>query len=508
MHGAKVSHRSILLKQTDPNAGEDTAETGVITETTPISALLELTTNTTITATDDLITDSADDASDEERAGEAVNNESSIDLDSAYSGLLDGTIVANRTAENVIFFLEGELYRIAPLRSLGLQLPRSTALINLFSCDADTPPTEENCFWDPFLINRDGFYEVYNDAAAGFPIHLIMEQAGSPPENQIWIQNRTGARETVFYNDTSYEIPPSTVQEFDLSVNPAAKFYTKSCVAIGDEEVCEWVPKSLTPGVYYTLQGVSTSGGLPNSQIRMAELEALIAQGGEPVEAPVELLCQIQIPILNVRSGPGLEYLIITKIQATGDNQGTVRVVGRDLSEQWLAVDQNIANAGWITASAQFVQCDGAIGDLPIAEIGDGRLAPTPEPVVVAPVAEEGDNTAASADTQATEGEATEEETAIAVPEIPKGQTLLVVTNAFEHPIRFTLSPDEYDIQPGQVVYIIVNAGRIAFTASTAWGGGLSGNKDLEVAPDQTVELFIYFTPDPGDSDVWNMQYQ
>ena len=502
IHATELFDQPQIFKQTDPNSNPAITSTNSISETTPISALLELTTNIPFTVTDNT-TDNVVEAN--TAAQENVN------LDNTYSGLLDGTIVANRTSENIIFFLEGELYRIAPLRSLGLQLPRATALINLFSCDADTPATEPSCFWNPFLINQEGFYEVYNDAAEGFPVRMVLEQAGAPPENQIWIQNRTGVRETVIFNDTLYEIPPSTVQEFDLSTNLAAKFFVRSCIAIGAEEVCEWAPQPLAPGFYYTLSGFSASGGLPNSQIRIAELEPLIAQGGESVEVAFELLCQIQIPVLNVRSGPGLEYVIATKIQGTAEGTATVRVIGRDLAEQWLAVDQNVADGGWITASTQFVQCDGVLGDLPIAEISDGRLAPTPEPIVVVPAAEgatEGGESTAEGAVEGTDEEDPGEPTRGEIPAVPKGQSLVIVTNSFEHPIRFTLSPDEYDLQPGQVASIIVNAGRVAFTASTAWGGGLSGNKDLVIDPDQILELFIYFTPDPSDSDQWDMQYQ
>ena len=62
--------------------------------------------------------------------------------DPIYSSIISGTIVANRTEQQVLFFVEGATYLLDPLRSIGLQLPRGTAAVNLFNCDARTPETE------------------------------------------------------------------------------------------------------------------------------------------------------------------------------------------------------------------------------------------------------------------------------------------------------------------------------------------------------------------------------
>jgi hypothetical protein len=89
-----------------------------------------------------------------------------------------------------------------------------------------------------------------------------------------------------------------------------------------------------------------------------------------------QMLCTLLVPVLNVRSGPGLQYEIIAKVRGTETEVGTVLIIGRDVTFEWLAVDEVVAPGGWITGSANFVACDGAISDLPVAEITDGRLAP------------------------------------------------------------------------------------------------------------------------------------
>jgi hypothetical protein len=130
---------------------------------------------------------------------------------------------------------------------------------------------------------------------------------------------------------------------------------------------------------------------------------------------------------------------------------------------------------------------------------------------VVAPVSEaaaEGDREDGGDVPLEGEGETSNgEASAEPEPEVPSGQALLAIQNSFEHPIRFTLSPDEYDLQPGQKIFVAVNPGQVAFTVSSAWRG-LSGNKDFIVEPDQKLELFLYFIPDPGDDDEWVLRYE
>jgi hypothetical protein len=446
-------------------------------------------------------------------------------LDALYADTLEGTIIANRTTANVTFFVEGELYRLAPLRSFGLDLPRENSVLNLYNCDADTPQTEAGCFWDPYVIRADGFYEIFNDAPEGLPVRLVLAEAGAPPTDQVWVQNRTGQREVLVYGGETHEIAPSAIVEFDVGDSPVVTFYRRSCLALNGETVCEWAPETVEPGFYYALDEVVTDGGPPNSQIIQVNMEPVLGEEGATVVAdeertPVQsapqsqLVCQLQVPVLNVRSGPGLEYLVISQIRTDGQEPVTVPVVGRDAGGQWLAVDESVAEGGWITASEQFVQCNGDISELPIAEVTDGRLEPTPEPPAVTEAPAEADAPAADGEPadagdeeSAVDEELAEEDGEAPEVEVPEGQALLIVNNTFEHEVRFTIAPDEYDLQPGETIYVVVNPGRVQFSVSSAWRG-ISGNAEFVIEPDQSETLWLYFVPDPADSDEWELRYQ
>lgn len=498
--------------------------------------------DTTDDATDDATEDGSADESDENASGSLDESQ----LDTLYSETLEGTIIANRTTASVSFFVEGQLYRLAPLRSLGIDLPRSNSVLNLFSCDADASQSDESCFWDPFLINADGFYEVFNDSPEGETLRLVLEAAGTPPTDQVWIQNRTGEREVLVYNGETYELAPSAVVEFDVADSPIVTFYRRSCLVLNGSSVCEWAPQSVEPGFYYALDELVSEGGPPNSEIVQVDIEPVLSQGDAPAAAQSEagsegsaqsasdgsadaatagdgpaaatqptgdnIVCQLQVPVLNIRSGPGLEYLVVSQVNAD------FGVVGQDLTGQWLAVSSDIFDGGWVIAGADFALCNGEVSALPIAEVTDGRLEPTPEPVAeVDPAPADGD--AAASDGQSSGDEAGDEagengESAegddLDAPavEIPTGQSLLIVTNAFEQDMRFTLSPDEYDLLPGETIYVVVNPGRVQFSVSTPWGGGISGNAEFLIEPDESQTLYLYFVQNPNDRDDWDLYYQ
>lgn len=437
--------------------------------------------------------------------------------DALQEGPLAGTIIANRSTATIKFFVEGETYTVAPERSLGLNLPRVTAVLSLYNCDANTPETQAGCFWDPYVVQRDGFYEVVNKAPAGLGVTLVLQAANNPPANQVWVQNRTGQPEAVVFKNEVFELPPSYVQEFSVVEGAPAILYVRHCAILNDQQACEWSPKTLEPGVYYAIEAVETVGGLPGSQILTADLRPVVAQDGQQVAGPPEILCRLQVPVLNVRTGPGLQYQIIAKVRATDDNPGTVLVVGRDTAGEWLAVDQRVAPGGWVTAEPSYILCEGDIGTLPIAEITDGRLAPTPTPVPVttgnnspAPAAPEESSDVGNG--AAEENGQTQPQTG---PAIPEGLAVLVVNNAFQHQMRFTLDqqyrpeegPSEYDLQPGESMTIVVFPGKIAFTASSPWNG-LSGNAELEIDADASQTLWLRFEPDPDGSGRWNLHWQ
>lgn len=80
-----------------------------------------------------------------------------------------GTVIANRTEMLARFFTEGNTYDLARLRSTGLALSRPSNVLNLYNCDASAGVNQQGCFWNPYLLQRDGFYEIVagKDAGAG-----------------------------------------------------------------------------------------------------------------------------------------------------------------------------------------------------------------------------------------------------------------------------------------------------------------------------------------------------
>jgi len=439
-------------------------------------------------------------------------------LDAEYAGPIEGTIIANRTEANVRFFVEGATYELAPLRSIGLTLPRVTAVLNLFNCDATLPETQAGCFWDPYLLDRDSFYEVVSGEESGSVAALTLQTAGTPPSNQVWLQNRTGKREQIFYAGETYELPPSTVQEFTTAADTPAIFYLRSCLEVADRTVCEWSPNDANPGFYYALVEVNDNGAVPDSQVNALQLQAIVSSEGAPPgdittpDAPLQVVCHVQVPALNVRSGPGLQYQIISKVRSSEQAPATVLIIGRDAGGEWLAVDDEVAPGGWVTGSSGFVTCQGDVSVLPVAEVTDGSLVPTP--VAAAPSAPVENNTATGGDQEPVAEASPAVETPSAPQTAPPGQALLVVHNGFEQQVRFTMDQryrveigaSEFDLQPGQSVNILVYPGMITFSASTPWRG-LSGNDDIIIDAEQTRDLWITFVPDPDGSGRWLLQF-
>lgn len=439
------------------------------------------------------------------------------------AGPIEGTIVANRTQAEVQFFVEGQTYTLAPLRSQGLVLPRETAVLNLFNCDTSATQNQTGCFWDPYLLNRDGFYEVVSGQEAGKTVGLVLQEVGAPPVNQIWVQNRIGTQELVFYNNQEYTLAPSAVQEFVGQPDLPVTLYVRSCLAVQDRTVCEWRPQSVDTGVYYAMVEQATPGALPGSRLQTVQLQPVVGstQSGPIVETPSQVVCTVLVPTLNVRSGPGLEYEIIEKVRGTESQPGSLLVVGRDATGQWLAVDDRIADGGWVTGSTSFVTCNGDIAALPETEIKDGRLAATPAPATTTagattpetqppPVADAGQQ---NGEETAPEASAPAASTPITTT-IPEGQALLIVNNGFDQVVRFTLDqhyrveigPSEFDLQPGQSIAVAVFPGQVAFSASTPWRG-LSGNADFFIDSKQSRVLWLTFVPDPDGSGNWLLEY-
>jgi hypothetical protein len=457
---------------------------------------------------------------------------------------LDGTIIANRSLATATFFLEGATFTLPAERSISVDLLRITSVLNLYNCDATTPESQTNCFWDPYLLQRDGFYEIY-DSGGPSEVNLLLREAGTPPNDQIWVQNRTSNVESIVYRNEIYEITPTSVQEFAVPTGMPAILYTRSCVSDGSQTSCEWTPKSLDSGIYYALEEHSSTGSLPNSRITIVELRPVVASSGEPIRAtptPVSpsgaataplvtvaansLTCRLQVPVLNVRSGPGLQFQIIDKIRTVEADPASVIVVGRSQDNQWLAVADTVAQDGWITSSTNFILCDGDILALPTVQAPDlpAQLAPAPT-VILPESADQAGSTAdepalpeSPSDNDSVPAETSAEEGIEAVPVpagIPSGLAQLVIHNGFQYEMRFTLDQryriqegrSEYDLRPGESIAILVKPGTISFTASSPWNG-LSGNAELTVNADQSQSLWLRFEPDPGEAGKWELRWQ
>jgi hypothetical protein len=442
--------------------------------------------------------------------------------DAAYTGAIGGTVIANRTPAFVRFFVEGATYELDPQRSTGLDLPRPTAVLNLFNCDARSAE-QLSCFWDPYLLTRDSFYEIVNGNESGALVSLTLREAGSPPAGLVWVQNRTGRREQVYFADRMVEIAPSSVQEFSVPAGGVGVFYLRTCISVAGESVCEWSAHAAESGKYYVLAEQKWQGNVPNSTVTALELQPILGDGVEAVETPPQTVCRLLVPALNVRSGPGLSFDITKKVRSTQTEVGSVIVVGRTDDSQWLAVDPRVIKDGWITGSANFIRCDGDIAALPV--LVTAIPTPTPPPVVVAPptltpavaapvVADVVEAPVTVAEPITEEPTATPAATAPPQTGIPPGYAQIVVTNGFDQVMRFTLDqrlrlevgPSEYDLQPGESLSFIVYPGLIAFSASTPWRG-LSGQADFILEKDQSRSLWLVFIPDPNEPGEWELVY-
>ncbi|MCD6290930.1 MAG: hypothetical protein J7M34_10545 [Anaerolineae bacterium] len=418
------------------------------------------------------------------------------------TGILSGTIIANRTAFTVTFFLSGRTYRLRGFRSLGTRLPRTASVLELYNCEVgqESVASQRTCFWDPYLVQRDGFYEIVNGAAEGKPVRLVLRSAAPPPAGQVWIHNRTGHQETIIYGDSLRSISAGAVEEISTGDQQVTIFHLRHCLTLAGKTVCEWLPWAITRGGYYALVEKVKPVTLPGGRVTTMKLErilppsraGLVATSVTPVASPAvtstptptplsSFTCKLQVPALNVRAGPGLRYLVIGAVRVSQE-LGTVSVRGRDASGAWLAVDERIAPGGWISGDAAFIRCDGDVMELPIVDVTDGRLAPTPSPV---PAGNRPQPTP--------------------TPLKPSpGKALLVVHNAFSRDITFTLSPKVWTLKPGKRIVIEVPPGRVTFSASTPFH---SGNAEVRLTAGERRDLWLRFAPKTPGSKVYVLEY-
>jgi hypothetical protein len=492
----------------------------VITESAPLADPAITAPNAVITATGET---------------ESATTNSAASAAAGTQGPLEGTIIANRSAVDIRFFVDGETYTVGGGRSLGLSLQRPSTVLNLFSCPGASADDALGCFWDPYLLRQDGFYEVTDAAPAGTPATLVLAEAGAVPSDKVWVQNRSGATEVIVVNDQTVELPAGALQEFAVTPELPVIVYLRSCLTAGEEVVCEWSPAGVEPGFYYALVKKDVASGDPLVQQTAVAIESVVAGDTLVIARAPEGVCRLRVPTLNVRGGPDLSFPIVAKIRGSTEEPGAVVVVGVDPTGQWYLVDEKVAPEGWITTSAEFSICTGELAQLPT--IGELLPTPTPNTTIVeavpeaAPVVveEQGaaepappagadavDVPAEAASEPLAEEVATEEAPAPDPGAIPDGQARIVVNNGFDQILRFTMDQKfrvgtdnlsgAGDLAPGDSITVMVFPGQVAFSASSAWRG-LSGNADFILEEKQERVLWLYFIPDPDGSGRWNLQY-
>ena len=513
---------------TRPPAEERATPTATLTAVTVITESAPFA-DPAITAPEAAIT-----ATEETESAATTSDAAATAAAAGAQGPLEGTIIANRSAVDIRFFVDGQTYTVGGGRSLGLSLQRPTTVLNLFSCPAASADDAPGCFWDPYLLRQDGFYEVTDAAPAGTPASLVLAEAGAVPSDKVWVQNRSGATEVIVVNDQTVELPAGALQEFAVTPELPVIVYLRSCLTAGEEVVCEWSPAGVEPGFYYALVKKDIDSGDPLMQQTAVAIESVVAGDTLVIERAPEGVCRLRVPTLNVRGGPDLSFPIVAKIRGSAEEPGAVVVVGVDPTGQWYLVDEKVAPEGWITTSAEFSICTGELAQLPTI----GELTPTPTPNTIveivpeaAPVVAEEPVAAEPAppvDTEAVdvpaeaavepvaEEVATEEAPAPDPGAIPDGQARIVVNNGFDQIMRFTMDQKfrvgtdnlsgEWDLAPGDSITVMVFPGQVAFSASSAWRA-LSGNADFILEEKQERVLWLYFIPDPDGSGRWNLQY-
>lgn len=77
------------------------------------------------------------------------------------------------------------------------------------------------------------------------------------------------------------------------------------------------------------------------------------------------LSVRVKVPLLNIRSGPGLNYTIVDSV-----SQNTELVVsGQAYNCQWFQVYYRDSDLGWVSGSEQYVIFDGNCADIPAINI-------------------------------------------------------------------------------------------------------------------------------------------
>lgn len=427
--------------------------------------------------------------------------------------VLTGTILHNSSGINALFFVDTDLYDLPPNRAVGVILARPLAALSLYPCP---PQVIDNpaCDWVSVPIRRSAFYEIQAVEAGGDTPQLAVALAAPPALEMGRIQNRTGGDATILSGEALLPLSNTATLDLELIAGISENVHLSRCLDNDGQSVCEWLPAPVLGGVYYALNESRTQTAIRGVTLIEQTLSPLFMQEARmtptptPIPEPQGILCQTQIPSLNVRAGPGTSFLITGKLRRAEENQGRVLAIGRNETNEWLAVDPRFVEGGWVAFVPQWITCDGDVQDLPLAEITDGRAAgPAVSSAPPAPTA--------TPTPPPDEPAAAEQEPAATEP--AEDQAVLIATNAFDHKVRFTLdaafhglpegTPSEYDLEPGESIRFVVRAGQIRFSASTPWRSG-GGSAEFPLGEGATRELFLHFVPAADDPDRWEMRYE
>jgi N-acetylmuramoyl-L-alanine amidase len=145
-------------------------------------------------------------------------------------------------------------------------------------------------------------------------------------------------------------------------------YYGQVVEAIGRNSANTWVKIQIWGGV----QGW-VSAPLVYLNVAIGSLPILDGSPPAPPPAPAGPTAVVASGALNVRSGPGVSYSILTKVY----NGTPMAAIGRNSANTWLKVRLSGGQEGWVSAALVYLNV--AIGSLPVA---DAPPAPAPTAIV------------------------------------------------------------------------------------------------------------------------------
>ncbi len=156
-----------------------------------------------------------------------------------------------------------------------------------------------------------------------------------------------------------------------LAYNAVTMVYQGNVVSlIGRNANSTWAKIRLSNGTEGWVNAASTYI-TPNVAISSLPV---VTGAGEPASSATAL---VATGALNVRSGPGVTYSVVT-VASQGQ---TVQMLGRNANSSWVKIRLSNGTEGWVNAYSDYITPSVAVSSLPFA---DSPAAPEP-PVPVAP---------------------------------------------------------------------------------------------------------------------------